>query len=95
MYTIIFGQRSHHISDDMAHAVQRAISERLPLVEVEIDLTGDGRELFQVTLNIANVVALIKHNVAPATSHPSIEQTRPFRPTLVTSMSNGISARNQ
>jgi hypothetical protein len=95
LYTIIFGQRSHHISDDMARAVQRAISERLPMVDVEIDLSGSGTELFQVTLNTANIVALIKHNNVPVVSEESKELSKPFRPSLVFSAPlNRTSARD-
>ncbi len=80
MYTIIFGQRSHHISDASAGVVQEAIANREAVVTIPIDLGGDDGQPFDVTLNVANVVALIRHNEKKREASPS---TPPFRPRLV------------
>jgi hypothetical protein len=81
MYTIIFGQRSHHISDDAAGVVENAIIEGARVVTIQIDLGGEGVP-FDVTLNVANVVALIRHREPKSIDvEPSVAE--PFRPRLV------------
>jgi hypothetical protein len=61
LYTIIFGQRSHHISDEAARTIETAIEQAARLVTIPIDLAGEDNPSFDVTLNTANIVALIRH----------------------------------
>jgi hypothetical protein len=82
LYTIIFGQRSHHISDEAAKTVEAAIASGDRLVTISIELGGDDSPPFEVLLNTANIVGLIRHQPErPAKDVP--ENVEPFRPYLV------------
>jgi hypothetical protein len=70
MYTIQFGQRAHFLTDASAQIVKDAIRDQRAFVTVSIDLAADGGEEYEVTLNVAHVVALIRHRaeaVSPRT----------------------------
>jgi hypothetical protein len=61
MYTIQFGSRAHFLTDDAAETVRAAIAGGELFVTVPIDLSGDGLADYEVTLNVAHIVALIRH----------------------------------
>jgi hypothetical protein len=58
--TVQFGTRAHHVDDAAAAAIIAALRARETVVIVPIDLGGDGT-LYNVTLHVPNIVALIEH----------------------------------
>lgn len=61
MYTIQFGNRSGFIDAANADAVFRAMHERERFVTVQVDIANDGGASYEVTLNVDQVIAVIKH----------------------------------
>ncbi len=61
MYTIQFGSRAHFLEDGAAARVLSAIERGESFVTVPIDLAGDAGDHYEVTLNVAHIIAVIKH----------------------------------
>jgi hypothetical protein len=79
MYTIQFAQRAHFLSDAAAQELLDAIRESRPFVTVPIDLAADGGNDYVVTLNVSNIVAIIKHreeNDKRNSNASAVERTR-------------------
>jgi hypothetical protein len=75
MYTIQFGQRAHFLNDESAQIVKDAIRDQRSFVTVSIDLAADGGEQYEVMLNTAHIVALIRHRAEVAS--PRADDSRP------------------
>ena len=75
MYTIQFGQRAHFCNDEVAQIVIAAIEEKKPIVTVSINLAGNKDQEFKVTLNVAQIVALIQHQPTITKEKPHDQDT--------------------
>jgi hypothetical protein len=66
-YTLLLSGRSHVLSDAAAAILLRALEADEATATVVIELNGEGSGGWEVTINVRQIIALIKHPRADAT----------------------------
>jgi hypothetical protein len=70
MYSIQFGTRAGFVDEANAQIVLKAIREDARFVTVAVDVANDGGEPYEVTINVAHIVSLMKHRARPLLAAP-------------------------
>lgn len=65
MYSIQFGTKAGFVDEANAELVLRAIRDDERFVTVAVDIANDGGEPYEVTINVAHIVSLMKHRPRP------------------------------
>jgi len=77
MFTLLMPNRSHLVSDEDAARIVDALKEGRAVETIGIEFNGAGSGDWEVTINVAQVVALVRHR--DGTGAPSQERERALR----------------
>ena len=76
MYTLLLPGRSYILEDAAATTIRDALNAREATATIGIELNGEGSGDWDVTINLAQVIALIAHPVPESVQHPGLRLVR-------------------
>lgn len=76
-YTLRLTDQAVFVDDETASIIRNALDERMPSVQVRLQLEGDDMPAFEMYLNTAHIIGLIRHRAAvlpPAPEETNVVQ---------------------